>query len=37
VHRLSGIEHLVTEHGRSDRWTAWRYGVYLAWMHDAAD
>jgi len=37
VHRLSGMDHLVKRYGRSECWTTWRYGVYLAWMHRAAD
>jgi hypothetical protein len=26
------MEHLVNERNRSKQWTAYRYGVYLAWM-----
>lgn len=29
---VSGLPHLVDRRGRSERWTAYRYGVYLAWM-----
>jgi hypothetical protein len=32
VNQISGMEHLVDERNRSERWTAYRYGVYLAWM-----
>ena len=37
VHTMSGMEHLVGRYGRSECWTAWRYGVYLAWMCRVAD
>jgi hypothetical protein len=37
VHQLSGIEHLITRRSRSERWTTWRYAVYLAWMRQVAD
>ena len=29
---VSGLPHLVDRRGRSERWTAYRYGVYLDWM-----
>ena len=32
VTQISGMEHLIDERNRSERWTAYRYGVYLAWM-----
>ena len=32
VTQLSGMEHLIDGRNRSERWTAYRYGVYLAWM-----
>ena len=32
VANVSGLPHLVDRRGRSGRWTAYRYGVYLAWM-----
>lgn len=32
VTQLSGMEHLIDERNRSERWTAYRYGVYLVWM-----
>ncbi len=32
VTQLSRMEHLVDQRNRSERWTAYRYGVYLAWM-----
>ena len=32
VTQLSGMEHLIDERNRSERWRAYRYGVYLAWM-----
>ncbi len=32
VTQITGMEHLVDERNRSERWTAYRYGVYLAWM-----
>lgn len=32
VTQLTGMEHLIRKRNRSERWTAYRYGVYLAWM-----
>jgi hypothetical protein len=32
VTQITGMEHLVDQRNRSGRWTAYRYGVYLAWM-----
>ncbi|HEX2746086.1 MAG TPA: hypothetical protein VHN16_17035 [Streptosporangiaceae bacterium] len=32
VTQITGMEHLVNERNRSKQWTAYRYGVYLAWM-----
>lgn len=32
IAQITGIRHLVFGHGWSVRWTAYRYGVYLAWM-----
>jgi hypothetical protein len=29
---ISGLPYLVDERGRSERWTEYRYGVYLTWM-----
>jgi len=29
---ISRMPHLVDARQRSERWTAYRYGVYLAWM-----
>lgn len=37
VHQLSDMEHLVNKGRASERWTAWRYGVYLAWMRQTAE
>jgi hypothetical protein len=37
VRRLSGIRYLVTGGRNYRRWTAYRYGVYLAWMHLVAE
>jgi hypothetical protein len=33
---LTGMPHLADSHGRARRWTAYRYGVYLAWMAQTA-
>lgn len=30
------MKHLVDRQGRAQRWGAWRYGVYLAWMGQTA-
>jgi hypothetical protein len=32
VTQISGMEHLIDKRNRSERWTTYRYGVYLAWM-----
>jgi hypothetical protein len=32
VAQLTGMEHLIDGRNQSERWTAYRYGVYLAWM-----
>jgi hypothetical protein len=32
VSKITGMQHLVDQRNRSERWTAYRYGVYLAWM-----
>jgi len=32
ITQLTGMEHLIDGRNRSERWTAYRYGVYLAWM-----
>jgi len=32
VTQVSDMEHLVDHRNRSERWTAYRYGVYLAWI-----
>jgi hypothetical protein len=37
VHALTGMQYLVDRRGRAQRWSAWRYGVYLAWMKQASD
>ncbi|MGW4462974.1 8-oxoguanine DNA glycosylase OGG fold protein [Micromonospora sp. NPDC004704] len=37
VHKISGMEHLVTPDGRSVTWTPYRYAVYLHWMNQTAD
>ena len=33
---LTGMPHLVNSRGQAQRWTEYRYGVYLAWMAQAA-
>jgi hypothetical protein len=33
VGEISGLLHFVNKRGKSVRWTAYRYGVYLAWMN----
>ncbi len=33
---LTGMPHLVDSRGRAQRWTEYRYGVYLAWMAQTA-
>jgi hypothetical protein len=32
VTQLNGMKHLINEPNWSERWTAYRYEVYLAWM-----
>jgi hypothetical protein len=36
VANLTGMPHLVDSRGRAERWTAYRYGAYLAWMAQTA-
>lgn len=36
VAHLCGMPYLVDSRGRSQRWSAYRYGTYLAWMSHAA-
>jgi hypothetical protein len=32
IRRITRMEHLVNERNQSERWTKYRYAVYLAWM-----
>jgi hypothetical protein len=32
ISTITGMEHFVDRHNRSERWTAYRYGVDLAWI-----
>jgi hypothetical protein len=36
VAKLSSMEHFVNKRNQSERWTTWRYGVYIAWMRMVA-
>lgn len=36
VSTITGMDHFVDQHHRSERWTAYRYGVYLAWMTEVS-
>ncbi len=36
VSAITGMDHFVDQHNRSERWTAYRYGVYLAWMTEVS-
>lgn len=36
VSTITGMDHFVDQYNRSERWTAYRYGVYLAWMTEVS-
>jgi Putative 8-oxoguanine DNA glycosylase OGG-like protein len=36
ISAITGMDHFVDQHNRSERWTAYRFGVYLAWMTEVS-